>query len=240
MEQLSSFIKSKADKVCNELKKEYLIFKESGNEKKLRDFQFGFASANGVFTHETDEGIHYHPNASFKYVRNPESHINKNIPYVNYISELLKDFDPCLFEIGVGPGYLFYLLKNNLNVKIYGCDVLIDKIEVYKRIRRELKIENLVEEQAIIFNKPFRINKETNVILAFWTVFNKSWGREEHIWFLKECAKSTSGEKKFLILRFNLDGYSNKDDVKKLYHQIGNYPLKDDPLFCTIDLTQKF
>lgn len=202
---------------------------------RARSFSFGFANGKGELSE--DPRHRHHANAPFKYVRFPKQHTEKNLRYVEFIRSLSTETDPLRpYEIGVGPGYVMYMLRESLSVPVHGCDIRIQEEEVYKRIRFKLGLSDYVAEQRITYHIPIVVPANTNLIYAFWTVFNKGWSVVENEWFVKECSRVTRGTSKRLVMRFNAEGYLDKPEVIDFYRSVGRFPFDDDSTFCVIDL----
>ncbi len=206
------------------------IFHERRNagDPSALDFNLGVANARGELG--SDGG----PQAAapIKYVRYPKFHVQKNHCFLEHMSFLSGKK---VYEIGVGPGYLFLLLKELVGCKIYGCDIDVETMEVYRRIRNSLGIQELVREHRITYNQDLGIESNTEAVIAFWTVFCKKWDVAEHEWFLNECRRQLVGEK-VVILRFNNEGYLDRPSVKDYYDRISEQPLIDDPNFRVVRL----
>ena len=114
-------------------------------------------------------------------------------------------------------------------------DIDVETMEVYRRIRNSLGIQELVREHRITYNQDLGIESNTEAVIAFWTVFCKKWDVAEHEWFLNECRRQLVGEK-VVILRFNNEGYLDRPSVKDYYDRISEQPLIDDPNFRVVRL----
>ena len=134
-----------------------------------------------------------------KYVALSERHIQKNYKYIYALQGLAGK---SVFEIGVGPGYQFYLLQQVLGCDMFGCDVLLDEQYVYRRLRTAIGIKELVEEQKIEYDSPIRIPEGSEAVVAFWTVFHKPWSIKEHKWILDSCAEKLVGKKMVALRHF--------------------------------------
>ena len=225
-----------ASEVAKSMLIEFEFYKNSKNFDKLHDFKFGFANAKGNLSKDGPPFYH-HPDAPFKYLSHAYKHASKNIPYIKFLESLNKEKKLRVYEIGVGPGYLMYMSRHFLQIPFSGCDIDIDTLEVYGRIRQKLGVDQFVEEQCVKYNIPLHVNNGSNTVIAMWTVFNKKWGVKEHLWFWHQCHAKLQGESKWLIIRFNNQGYFDKPQVVQLYTLFGTFPIENDKNFCVVDLT---
>lgn len=230
LDALIDELTSTADIAAKSLMQRFEELKARGDFDRLLDFSEGFANGKK----QMGEGGRPCPGAPIKYAIYPRRHAEKFLPYIPY-------FEPFrgsrLYEIGVGPGYLFEILRRGLGIDMLGCDIRVEQEQVYKSLRTLFGITRLVEEQGISYGQDFRIPEKCEGIVAFWTVFNRNWNVPEHEWFLARCRDKTVGQRA-LILRFNNEGFLDKPDVVAFYRNLASssFPIKDDPNFCIVNL----
>lgn len=206
----------------------YEYRKRAGDQSHL-DFGIGVANGRG----ELGEDGSAHPSAPSKYVRWPSKHVSKNIKYVLEMQMLAG---AKVYELGVGPGYLFTLLEKALGCQMYGCDIDIETMEVYRRARKVLKITPRVAEHRVTSGKDLGILPGTEAVIAFWTVFNKHWSVADHKWFIQECGRHLVGQR-LVFLRFNNEGFTDNAAVMELYNQCSSQPLSEDVNFRRVCLS---
>jgi len=139
-----------------------------------------------------------------------------------------------IFEIGVGPGYFFKLLQSLISSEISGIDRDIHERVVFRELRKEFSIFDKVFEHKVEARQSIPIPKETEVIVALRTTFNRSWNAEDHEWFLKDCFAQMSGDGA-VILGFNRRGYVDNPEVKELYESVGEHPFEDEETLCVVN-----
>jgi hypothetical protein len=165
-----------------------------------------------------------------KYAIDPPRFLYRFRQYLPWLAGI-----PSYFEIGVGPGFLFHILRTVLGAEITGVDVDFSREWVYREFRRALEIDHLVTELPVISGQPIPIPAGAQAVIGFFTVFNERWGVSDHQWFLDECAAKLSG-KRLVILRFNPKGFDDAPEVRDWYRRRGDFPLASDPSFCIVSL----
>jgi hypothetical protein len=228
LSEIEAEIIQKSDVIFEDLKKIFETRRAAGDPKAL-DFNLGFANGKGQLS-ENGSG---HADAPIKYVRYPKFHISKNYKFIEKMN-FLKEKK--VYELGVGPGYLFYLLERMLGCDMYGCDIRVETHEVYRRARTVLHVQDKVKESRVAYQRDIGLEPGTEAIIAFWTVFNKKWGVREHQWFLDECAEKMVGDK-YVVFRFNNIGYTDNEEVYSFYQKNSILPIEDDPNFCVLKLS---
>ena len=166
-----------------------------------------------------------------KYVRNPKEQLRRNYRYLPLME---KYRGRKIFEIGVGPGYFFKLLQSLISSEISGIDRDINERVVFRELRKEFSIFDKVFEHRVEARKSIPIPKETEVIVAFRTTFNRRWNVEDHKWFLKDCFAQMSGDKA-VILGFNRRGYMDNPEVKEFYESVGEHPFEGEETLCIVN-----
>jgi hypothetical protein len=163
-----------------------------------------------------------------KYARDPERYVKRFLQYVPYLIGIES-----FFEIGVGPGFLFKIIKDVLGKRISGVDIRCREEDVYREFRQGLGIEDLVSEHAVTAGHPLPIPAGTEAVIAFFTVFNEHWTQADHEWFLDDCSSKLTG-RRLVMLRFNPRGFEDNEAVRRLYARRGTFPLRPDPNFCIV------
>ncbi len=218
----------KAAPIYQEIMDLYEDRKRAGDQSHL-DFGIGVANSRGKLGKDGSA----HPSAPSKYVRWPKKHVSKNIKYVLEMQMLAG---AKVYELGVGPGYLFTLLEKALGCQMYGCDINLDAMEVYRRTRKVLNITSRVVEHRVTSGKDLGILPGTEAVIAFWTVFNRQWSVADHKWFIEECARNLVGQR-LLFLRFNNEGFTDNAGVMEFYDQCSSQPLPEDGNFRRVCLS---
>jgi len=222
-----------AGRVLQRLEKEYREYKITQPERAAEYFlslvpaQLARWKSGSIV--ETSDCIE-EPNA-MKYLRHPRGHVHKFARFLPFMADATR-----IFEIGVGPGFMFRLLMDVYDADMHGCDLDPNKNVIFRELRRELKIDDRVQEHRVAPQQEIPIPPETEALVSFWTVFNFKWGISDHRWFLDFCSERLSGEKKVVLL-FNSKGFDDKPEVKRLYHQLGTFPLRDPGKPVTSDYT---
>ena len=171
-----------------------------------------------------------------KYVRDPKEQLRRNYRYL----PLMKKYrNRRIFEIGVGPGYFFKLIQSLISSQISGIDRDIHGKVVFRELRKELSIFDQVFEHRVEPRQSIPIPKETEVVVAFRTTFNRPWNVEDHKWFLKDCFAQMSGDRT-VILGFNRQGYLDNPEVKKFYESVGEQPFADEETLRIVKLNELF
>lgn len=163
---------------------------------------------------------------SFKYIVTPERFITVNTRYLPHFQGINS-----VFEIGVGPGYLFSLLHDVMGIRITGVDVAAEN-HAYASLRREIGIDHLVTECEVRSGHDIPIPEATEVVAAFHPVFHRNWTFDDHAWFVDHCR---SKGVKAIYWRFN-----KRPALSTLmpFYQPFNpsFPMKDDPFLCLVPL----
>jgi hypothetical protein len=214
LEETEDEIVACSERVLQRLTAEFQALKSS-QSSLASSFAFGFANSQGRLG--PDGGPH--PAAPVKYLIHARGHVKKFYPFLPYLSGPKR-----VFEIGVGPGHLFKILRDCFDVDVYGCDIEFDKTIVYREIRRELGIADRVLEYAVRAYSEIPIPTDCEGLFAFWTAFNTSWGVNEHHWFLDFCKERLVGPK-LVALRFNRAGFTDKPEVIDFYEKNAVVPI---------------
>jgi hypothetical protein len=167
---------------------------------------------------------HAEPNA-LKYLRQAEGHVYKWATYFHpHMASVRKGY-----ELGVGPGYLFRLLMDVYGMEMRGCDLNPDRNLIFRELRKELKIADLVDVHEVGSGGDIPIPEDCDAVMGFWTVFTERWSVHDHIWFLDHCRERLVGEKQVFLL-FNSDGYDNCPEVQAFYRRRAEFPLRDNAM----------
>jgi hypothetical protein len=185
------------------------------------------AAAKGLDEAQTRAIFHSTP---IKYAIDPPRFLRRFREYLPWLAGIGS-----LFEIGVGPGFLFHILRTAYGAQITGVDVDFSREWVYRDFRRALMIDHLVAERPVVSGEAIPIPPGAEAVIGFFTVFNEHWGVSDHQWFLDECAAKLSG-KRLVILRFNPKGFDDAPEVRTWYRLRGDFPLASDPNFCIVSL----
>lgn len=163
-----------------------------------------------------------------KYARDPTRFVRRFQQFIPYLVGLES-----FFEIGVGPGFLFKIIKDILGKRITGVDIRCSEEDVYREFRKALGIDKLVSEHAVTAGRPLPVPPGTEAVIAFYTVFNEHWTEADHEGFLQDCSHKLTG-RKLVILRFNPRGFEDNEPVRRLYERRGSFPLRSEPNFCVV------
>lgn len=192
----------------------------------IRDRHLGFAGPNG----ELGPNNTPWPAAPFKYAIDVRAWVERHSNYLPFFAGVTS-----AFELGVGPGILFTLLKDALGIRISGIDVDVDRLAVFRAMRDELGISSLVSEHCVTAYRDIPIPAGTDAVVAFWTMFDLEWGVSEHRWFVDHCRAK---EARRLFFRFNKTTPS--DDVRAFYESVGGRFQKASKVmkrkFCIVEL----
>ncbi|MGQ0564042.1 MAG: hypothetical protein ACT4OK_03090 [Gemmobacter sp.] len=157
-----------------------------------------------------------------------------------------------VYEIGVGAGYMLYLLREVLGCDVYGCDIHAKTHEVYRPLRAALGVQDVTHDRAVVSGQPVGIAPGTEAVIATWPAFMKhrgpalpsedmegddesNWTLQDHQWFVNHCSDHLTGARQ-VVLRFNRQGFVKDRAVREFYHDIGTFPLREDRRFCVIAL----
>jgi hypothetical protein len=172
------------------------------------------------------------PAAPIKYVLSPKEHVRRIYQYLPFLSVLERK---TAFEIGVGPGYLFTLLKELYFVNMIGIDVGIEEQLVYKEVRRRLGIDGTVFEHRVESGKDIPIPDGAEAVLGFWPMYDRGWRVDDHKWFINHCARKLRGLR-LVALRFNKGGYRGSPAIREFYESRGVFPLGKERDLCLLHL----
>jgi hypothetical protein len=225
IESVEQRMYSAAAEVAAVLQAKFESLKTIGSPE-ARSIGLGFASSTGQLG--PDDGPF--PAAPIKFVLFPQHHVRKFRPYLPYLAELRGKL---AFEIGVGPGYLFLLLKEVFGVNLVGIDVGIEEQLVYRELRRRLRIDDAVFEHRVEAEKDIPIPDGAEAVLAFWPVYERHWSLKEHKWFLDHCASKLRG-RRLVALRFNKGGYRDAPEIREFYEAKGVFPFGKSKDFCLL------
>jgi len=141
------------------------------------------------------EGIVNFERGPIKYAVNARKHMTLKLRYLPYLTDLRSAFD-----IGVGTGQMFQLLRDALGVSVTGIDAPdAEGAFLYEAFRKELGIEN----DVAMFNVRARVDvpiPRGAAVLCLWPIFDRGWTVDEHAWFMEMC-KSHGAER--VVWRFN-------------------------------------
>lgn len=184
-----------------------------------------------------------------KYAADFQRYLDEKLPFLPHLSALSGRK---VYEIGVGAGFMLYLLRHVLDCDAYGCDIHALTHEIYRPLREALGVQAVTHDRAVVFGQPLGIAPGTEAVVATWPAFMRHaaraglagssdaetaahWGVEQHAWFVSHCAEHLTGARR-LVLRFNRQGFLKNRAVRDFYHGIGTFPIRDDPRFCVIAL----
>jgi hypothetical protein len=189
-------------------------------------YRLGFSDRNG----NLGEDGAAHPAAPVKFLARAPEFIHKDASYLPFFEGLKQ-----VFEIGVGTGYLFAMLRNILKVEMWGVDVDLDKSTVFDEMRRELGIADRVFEHRVTRRVPLPIPPGTEAVTAFRATFHQGWSVADHEWFLADCREKLTGARR-AILFFNSRPLNENPAVVALYRRIGEMPLAKNDAFFIVQL----
>ncbi|HEY5411347.1 MAG TPA: sulfotransferase family 2 domain-containing protein [Caulobacteraceae bacterium] len=144
-------------------------------------------------------------------------------------AELLEHLDGFRqgYEIGVGPGSLFRLLTDLKQVAMRGCDTEPDETIVFRELRKQLGIAELVDAHAVQRRTPMPIAEGTDALLGFYTTFSKDFSVPDWEWLFDYCRERMVGDKLVYLIP-NPKSY-NQDGVAAFFRQRAEFPLLDIP-----------
>ncbi len=185
------------------------------------DIRFGFA--NGLGKLDTDR-------TAIKFVLRSNHFVTQKVRYLPYFKDVTSAFD-----IGVGPGHLFVLLQDVMGISVRGVDVANGPGEfLYRTLWQELGIADRVSIFAVRAGVDVPIPENTQAVLAFGPVFEKSWGEKEHSWFVEMC-RSHGAQR----LYWHFNKRDNFEEIVGYYRKWGaEFPREHlrDPGFCILRL----
>ena len=223
-----------AVRVRNRLDQEYESLKlTSPDDAGL--FYHNLVPSNRIYAGEIDEPV------AMKYLRHATGHVHKWVPILPFLSGLRK-----VYEIGVGPGYLFRMMMDYYSTDMVGCDIDPRKNLIFDKLRNELGIADRVQLHRVISGHDIPIPEGTEGLCAFWTVFNFGWSVADHAWFIEHCREKLVGEKR-LVLLFNARGYDDQPEIQEFYRNRARFPFlesdiaprfhpRDKNAFCVLNL----
>ena len=104
------------------------------------------------------------------------------------------------YEIGVGPGYLFRLLMEVRGTEMRGCDVDPARAVVFRELRREFGITDLVDIHKVEPRQEIPIAEGSDALLAFFTSFCECFSLDDYRWLFDHCRERLSGDKQVFLL----------------------------------------
>lgn len=232
---------SAGERVGERLAAEFERLRALGDPEALSS-RLGFASTvEGSDTPMLSEDGSRWPAAPVKYAIEARRNVEMWKEFLPY----LQGFS-AIFEIGVGPGYLFRLLMDLFGTRMTGCDIELDQRGVYDAIREELGIKPLVREHFVARRVSTPITPGAEAVIAFALVFDYGfrpedysrwlWTVEDHEWFLRDIARQLTGRRQ-LICRFNKRWPKSENrEVVHFYRRIGIQPIAGDKRFFMVDL----
>jgi hypothetical protein len=223
-----------AVRVCKRFDQQYEELKQnSPSEAEL--FYLNLVPSNTIFAGGRKEPV------AMKYVRRARAHVHKWVAFLPYLSGLEK-----VYEIGVGPGYLFRMMMDYYSTDISGCDLDPEKNLIFAKVREELGIADRIQNHKVIAKQDIPIPDGTDGLFAFWTVFNFNWSVDDHAWFIEHCREKLAGEKRVVLL-FNDRGYDDRPEIQDFYRKRARFPFlesdiapefhpRDKNAFCILNL----
>jgi len=192
---------------------------KAADSPDIFDRRWGFVDKTGTVNFDR---------APIKYAVHGRKHLKLKLRYLPHFVGLKSAYD-----IGVGSGQMYMLLRDAFNVAMTGLDATdVSGSYLYREFRRELGIEKHVDLREIQAGTDIRIPQNVEAILALWSVFDRGWGRAEHDWFVNLCR--AKGAKR-LIWRFNMAEI--QEETLSYYERAGaHYPWPNDRGFCFLEL----
>ncbi len=213
-----------AERVLARLRRE--LDEQGGAAAKARTLKrLGFAGKDGMLGPDG-----YDPRAPVKFLVDARRYVHDDAHYLTFFRDLRK-----VFEIGVGTGYLFAMLKTLLGIDMHGVDIDLEKSVVFRDMRKEIGIADAVSEHRVMPRRPLPIPPGTEAVTAFRTMFNQGWSVADHEWFLADCAEKLSG-RKLVIVNFNERPFRADPGVVALYQRRGTLPEPRNGTFFILEL----
>jgi hypothetical protein len=210
------------DKVGTSLLAEFEQLRAAGSPDATSR-RLGFANESGALS---PDGSRW-PSAPIKYALDVREHVPKYVPYLRYFTDVRSAFD-----IGVGPAFLFTLLRDGMGIRMSGVDIELEQRGVYAALRRELSVCDVWEHEVRADVEP-PIPRGTEAVVAFWSTFDRGWSRHEHRQFVRMCRRNGV---RTIFWRFNSG--QPVPEVRQFYRQLGaRFPMKEDKRFAIIPIS---
>ncbi|HTT97778.1 MAG TPA: hypothetical protein VMF58_06980 [Rhizomicrobium sp.] len=134
--------------------------------------------------------------APVKYAIDARTHMSLKMRYLPY----LKD-SAAAFDIGVGTGQMFQLLRDALGIPVTGIDSPgAEGALLYEAFRDALGIPNDVASFDVTAGVDVPVPRGATV-LCLWPIFDRGWRVDEHAWFMDMCRRRGAER---VIWRFNM------------------------------------
>ncbi len=155
-----------------------------------------------------------------KYLDRAQGHIRKWKQFMPHLDGFAS-----AYEIGVGPGSLFALLRELKGVAMRGCDTDPDETVVFRELRREIGIADLVDNHAVRRRQPLPLPEGAEAVLGFYTTFSRKFSVEDWQWLLDFCRERLAGDK--LILLVPNPKSFGREGVNEFFRKRAEFPLRD-------------
>lgn len=185
--------------------------------KAIHDKRWGFTDPTGAVSFER---------GPIKYALHARKHMLLKLTYLPYLKDFL-----CAFDVGVGTGQTFMLLRDALNIEVTGLDAPdAEGAFIYRDFRRALRIADDVTLAHVVAHKDVPIPAGSSV-LCMWSIFDRGWGIEEHAWFVDMCRRRGAER---LVWRFNM--LNAPERILAFYRQEmgATAPRENDPGFLIV------
>jgi hypothetical protein len=189
------------------------------NPDAVHDKRYGYADKEGVVNFER---------GPIKYAINARKHMQLKLRYLPFLKDIRSAFD-----IGVGSGQMFQLLRDALGVGVTGIDSPeAEGAFLYEAFRKALSIVNDVGMFNVTAGVDVPIPRGA-AVLCLWPIFDRGWTIDEHIWFVDMCRRRGAER---VIWRFNTINAS--EAILSLYRERTNAvaPRDKDPGFLVVPL----
>jgi len=218
IEAVVSRLNEVSDRIAARFTTEFSRMKTEGSPE-LFDPRWGFVDKTGAVTFEV---------APIKYAVHGRRHLKLKLRYLPLFSDLKSAYD-----IGVGSGQMFMLLRDALGIRTRGLDAEnVKGAYLYREFRRELGIDDAVDLFEIRLGSAIPIPQGVDAVLALWPTFDRGWGPSDHDWFVNLCR--SRGAKR-LVWRFNMGAVV--PETLSFYEQAGaEYPWPQDRGFLFLTL----
>lgn len=184
----------------------------------IADKRWGFTDQSGTVNFER---------GPIKYAVHARRHMRLKLHYLPYLKTFRRAFD-----VGVGTGQIFVLLRDALNIEVTGLDAAdAEGAFIYRDFRQALGIADAVQLTHVAAHKDVPIPAGASV-LCLWPVFDRGWGVEEHAWFVDLCRRRGAEQ---LVWRFNMR--NAPEPILAFYRQEmgATAPRENDPGFLIVE-----